>query len=112
MSIWVLRYLRVMDIPEGPVRLGNHWFSSSWVEEVTVPASVVEIGTETFYRCAKLRRVSFAEGSQLNGVGVAAFMESGLEELSLPASVEVIREYAFCGSKCFRAVRFAQGSLL
>lgn len=111
-SIWTLRCLRVVAIPEGPVRIGNHWFSSSWVEDVTVPASVREVGTEAFFRCAGLKRLRFAAGSELTGVGVASFMETGLEEVEFPAGVEIIREYAFCGCGKLKNVRFVRGCLL
>ena len=40
-----LRDLRLVVIPDGVERVGNHWFWGCGVEEVVVPACVREIGT-------------------------------------------------------------------
>lgn len=50
-----------MVIPDGVEKIGNHWFWGCDVEEVTVPASVKEIGTEAFCGCKKLAKVAFQE---------------------------------------------------
>lgn len=112
MCVQTLRHIKVLVIPDGLRKIGDHWFSCSAVEDVTIPASVIEIGVEAFYRCTGLRKVTFAEESALWKAGEACFMESGLEEISIPPKVEVIREYSFCDCKRLRAVRFTYGCLL
>ena len=58
-SVWALRELRDVVIPEGTERVGSYWFWGSNVESVGIPASAREIGTEAFCYCASLRKVSF-----------------------------------------------------
>ena len=55
MSIQDLRKMKDVAIPEGTKRIGNYWFWDSWMESITVPASVKEIGVEAFYRCKNLK---------------------------------------------------------
>lgn len=110
--VWTLRYTKAVVIPDGLERIGPHWFSSSEVESVVVPASVQRIGLEAFYRCARLRTLKYGKGSKLRTIGRACFMESGLEETAIPPGVEVIREYTFCGCTRLRTVGMTYGCLL
>ena len=41
--LWNLRYLKRMALPDGLETVGTRWFAGSFVEEVSVPASVLEI---------------------------------------------------------------------
>lgn len=68
-----LRALRDVEIPQGVEKIGSEWFKNSGVESVTIPASVREIGAEAFRGCKQLRRVEFAEGSQLRRIGDRCF---------------------------------------
>ena len=72
-SLWDLRALRCVVIPEGVERIGNYWFSESDVESVEVPASVTEIGPGAFRKCEKLKKVTFAEGSKLHTIWDCSF---------------------------------------
>ena len=38
------REMREVIIPDGVERIGNYWFYGTEVENVTIPASVLEIG--------------------------------------------------------------------
>ena len=49
--VWDLRGRKDIVIPEGVERIGNYWFWDSGIENVTVPASVREIGTDAFCYC-------------------------------------------------------------
>ena len=60
-----LRNLREVVIPEGLEKVGSYWFIFSDIESVEVPTSVTEIGAGAFYWCKKLKRVHFADDSQL-----------------------------------------------
>ena len=51
--------LRQIVIPKNTEKIGNHWFWGSETEEVVIPVSVREIGTEAFCRCKKLNKVTF-----------------------------------------------------
>ena len=57
--VWDLRSLKQVVIPDGVEKIGSYWFYGTDVEEVTIPASVTEIGTEAFCSCKKLTKVTF-----------------------------------------------------
>ena len=46
---------------------------NSKVESVTIPASVIVIGTEAFCNCKNLKSVKFAPGSQLKIIRERSF---------------------------------------
>ena len=59
------------------------------LEEITIPSTVKEIGVRAFFHHGGLKHVYFAEGSQLETIGYAAFQGcTGLESLTLPASLK------------------------
>ena len=54
-SIYDLRKIKDVVIPEGTERIENHWFWRSEIESVAVPASVREIGADAFCGCRDLK---------------------------------------------------------
>lgn len=54
-----LRRLSEVTIPEGVERVGDHWFSCSDIESVTIPKSVRAIGKYAFCECRRLKKVLF-----------------------------------------------------
>ena len=50
-SVWGLRKLRDVVIPEGTEKIGGYWFWGSRIKSVEIPASVTEIGTCAFHGC-------------------------------------------------------------
>lgn len=70
-------------------------FKYSWLESVTIPASVTELGKEAFYECRKLRRVTFTRGSKLKKIKEACFMGTQIEEITIPDTVVVLEDYVF-----------------
>lgn len=78
--------------------------NASLLKEVTMPASLKEIGVDTtgdqtegaFYRCVSLKRVVFADSSCLEMIGAATFYEcTALEEIEIPDHVTYIGDYSF-----------------
>ena len=66
------------------------------IRKVTIEAGVTSIGVEAFYNCTNLEEVTFAEGSQLETIGDAAFSGcKSLTSIEIPASVTSIGNYAF-----------------
>lgn len=63
-----LRRSKDVTIPDGTERVGNHWFWRSDIENVVIPASVKEIGTDAFCRCEKLKKIVF-EGARKTSIG-------------------------------------------
>ena len=50
-SVWDLRDLRDVVIPEGTEKIGGYWFWGRLFKSVEIPASVTEIGTCAFHGC-------------------------------------------------------------
>lgn len=66
------------------------------IRKVTIEAGVTSIGVEAFYNCTNLEEVTFAEGSQLETIGDAAFSGcKSLTSIEIPANVTSIGNYAF-----------------
>lgn len=103
-SLWELRALVNVVIPEGVERIGNYWFAGSDIESVTIPASVTEIGAEAFRCCKRLTRVSFAVGSILRSIGAECFWGSALTEIKLPRSLREIEHSAFTNCDKLKSV--------
>lgn len=68
------------------------------VKSITIPATVKEIGANTFKNTSKLTSLKFADGSPGVTIGDDAFSGSKLKELTLPANSKVA-DFAFYGSK-------------
>lgn len=72
-SLWELRKLKDVIIPDGVQKIGEQWFMNSGIESVAISASVELIEKEAFCRCPRLQRVEFAEESRLNVIGTGVF---------------------------------------
>lgn len=68
------------------------------VTSITVPATVTEIGPNTFKNTSKLKSLTFANGSPGVYIGNDAFSGSKLKTLTIPAK-STVADYAFYGSK-------------
>ena len=72
---------------------------------VSIPASVVSIGSRAFYGCSNLASVSFGNGSALETIDDHAFCNcSSLVSLHIPSSVTSIGSYAFSGCSSLASV--------
>ena len=71
--VWDLRSCKQVIIPDGIERIGNQWFWRADVENVTIPASVWEIGADAFYKCKELKKVIFTGDSRLEKIGSGCF---------------------------------------
>ena len=98
-----------MIIPDNVEHLGERWFANSNIESVTIPASVKCIDTCAFYKCKNLKRITFAEGSQLAIIGRQCFYESGIEEFQSPQSLREIGDGAFSSCKSLESVILNEG---
>jgi hypothetical protein len=96
-------------IPEGVEMVGTeNWSGECSVGSVRVPDSMRYISDYAFYRCGKLRSVSFGYG--VKRIGAHAFSRcSALEEIELPDSLEVIEAHAFEGCSGLRKLHLPGG---
>lgn len=81
-------------------------FKGAHLKHVTLPSTLKVLGDKTFYRCKKLKSVTFQNGSKLERIGKRCFAESGLEKITIPNSVTTIYGNAFCECKALKSVSF------
>ena len=98
--------MKEVIVPEGMDRIGGHWFRESGIENITIPASLKEIGSEAFYGCKSLKRVTFALESKLEKIGPDSFYGAGVERMTIPKSVEEIQDNAFRNCENLKEVIF------
>lgn len=107
----------VIDIPDTVTKdnidytvtaIGDSAFESfptpTNVSSVFIPATVRSIGDSAFSYCNALTTVTFAEGSQLKSIGLAAFygteqLYPKFKEIKIPDSVDTIGSGAFFTAK-------------
>jgi len=82
-----------LNIAENVTRVAPKACQATYLEFVSIPSSVVEIGDYAFMSCSKLHTVEFKEG--LKRIGNSAFSMTGLTSISLPSSLEYVGDYVF-----------------
>ncbi len=91
------------------------WFYENManVKAVQIGDGVTGIGEYAFNRCEYINSVSFADGSQLENIGIYAFRACHrLSSIDIPASVEKIDDYAFFKCGALQEVNFEENSNL
>ena len=79
------------------------------MNEIEIPSSVTLIGKEAF-RNSTLRKITFADNSQLDAIDESAFHEcSLLKEFSMPNSVTSIGTYVFYRCSSLQKLNFSDG---
>ena len=85
-----------LTIAEGQTAIASfQYFNCSNIKSVTIPDTVLSIGQETFTYCGELTSVNFGSGSQLQSIGVQAFLGAGLGTFEVPPLVTSIAAEAF-----------------
>jgi len=87
-------------------------FKFTAIANITIPASVKNIGSVAFGGCSSLTSLTFANDSQLETIGATAFSGSKITKIIIPASVTSIGQQAFRGCTELTAVIFEDGSLV
>lgn len=99
-------------------------FAYCGLKEITIPASVTEIGYAAFKGCTSLQSVKFESNSNLRIISgtyysttredsaMGAFTGCGLKEITIPASVTTIDASAFKNCNSLEKVTFETGSKL
>jgi len=101
-----------VTVRNGTVGIAEGTFSGTRLSEVTIPASVVEIGIRAFYRAPYLHRVNFAANSNLQRIGEGAFAKTDLRHITIPGSVRNIGAWAFEDTANLQSVNFTFGMYL
>jgi len=86
------RITRMQQLPEGLIFI-ERGFSDGGLTSVTIPASVISIGSEAFKDCG-LTSVTIPAGVFF--IGDRAFAENKLTSVTIPDSVRTIGEQGFC----------------
>ena len=119
-ACWNNRYLSSLTVPQSLKRIGEEAFhgcinlktvsfeadsglteiglcafmACSSLEEIDIPASVKLLGNSAFDDSG-LKKVNFAEGSELETIEPAVFTNTAITDITLPASVTNIGSWAF-----------------
>lgn len=84
-------------IGDGIQELCRASFAGLNVEEVTLPTSLVKIGSLAFAKCENLSKINLPQG--ISEIGALAFSGCSLGNVSLPQSLNSIRYASFEGNK-------------
>ncbi len=88
--------LKGIDFKNNLEEIGEGAFNHCSLESVSIPKSVVRIGTTGFYSCAELQKVSIPSDASLKEIGASAFKLCGkLKDIVLPESLESVGSDAF-----------------
>lgn len=86
------------DLYAPVTEIADEGFASTRFSKITVPETVVKIGTAAFSFCYSLETVEFADGIKLEEFSRGLFGEStSLQQISIPDSVKTIDAFAFKG---------------
>lgn len=99
-------------LPDSVKIIGDQAFAASEISAVVIGSGAEEIGTQAFYKCAKLANVilgsyDFSTGkmiaSSLKVINEYAFMGcTQLQNIEIPSTVETISTYAFNDSALYK----------
>ncbi len=78
---------------------------------ITIPSSVVTIGSGAFYGCSNLSEIIIGDDSNLITLGEDAFRGTGIVSLILPGKVETIGNRCFMGCMNMVAIEIKGNSL-
>lgn len=88
--------LSALTIPASVTKIGESAFRHSGIIEMTLPKSIITMGTSVFKSCANLKSIVFATDMSLSTLPKSTFEECNiLESFTLPTSMEEIGEKAF-----------------
>ena len=95
--------LKSVTIPEKPdnlegYKIGDYAFANSGLEEITIPDTVLDLGSGVFSNCTALKKVNFS--TDLKTIGNSCFAGcTALTEFTVPNGVTSLGSGAFSGCK-------------
>ena len=94
-----------ITLPESLRYINNHAFAYSKIENLYIPAGVLEIGYNAFYSLSNLKTVTFGENAKLEAIGDYAFSSCGaLEAISIPDGVTYIGQQSFMSCRSLKTI--------
>lgn len=85
----------------------NAFKDNSVIQSITMPNSIVTIGSQAFYNCENLVTVNFGDG--LKEIGNQAFFSCPkIRKLKFPDGLEIIQEYAFYNCACLSIIELGE----
>lgn len=93
--IFVSANEKYVTIPSNIKTINQGAFSKTSISDIFIPSNVTKIDGGAFHRCSNLRRVEFAQDSQISNIENSCFMSSSVEIIKIPSSVTKISNYAF-----------------
>ncbi len=87
--------LTSITLPNSLTIISDYAFYRTRITSVVIPSSVTSIGFYAFASNSQLTSVTFAENSQLYGIGANAFAYSNIRQVFIPITVQVIQDYVF-----------------
>ena len=101
--------LKSITIPDSVITIGtNAFFGCSSLSSITIPTNVIEIGDSAFSYCDGLTNVVILNG--LQNIGFDAFKWcNGLKSIMIPGSVIIIGEGAFCNCNGLTSISILNG---
>ncbi len=83
-----------LEIKQGTVKIGDYAFSNTFIDGITIPSTVNEIGNFAFYNCRELETVDMP--NSVTSIGVSAFENcKSLRIFYSPSKLESIGARAF-----------------
>lgn len=74
--------LRVVVLNAGLEVIGDCAFMKTGIKHISIPDSVLEIGSYAFQGCSRLKQVTFGKNSRLSKIGLYAFKGTGISSFS------------------------------
>ncbi|MGN1052270.1 MAG: leucine-rich repeat protein, partial [Candidatus Scatosoma sp.] len=99
------------NVKDGVTKINPSTFAGkATLTEITIPATVTEIGEKAFYDCLGLKTVTFETNSNLATIGASAFRNCvSLKEIAIPSNVKIIESYTFYNCKSLETVILPEG---
>ena len=96
----------------GLLTIGQKAFANSSLNDITIPKSVTEIGSNAFNGCESLSEVNFESGTKIKKIKNYVFSNTGISSITIPSSVTEIGDSAFSDCENLSSIIFAQGNAL
>ena len=100
--------LKSIVIPDGVTHIAYSFDGCEYLEEVSIPNSLTDIGDYTFRNCKGLKEVNIPDGVKHIGEYAFAYCSS-LTDINIPNSVEMIRSGTFYGCSSLTDINIPNG---